>query len=134
MSGALAAATMVGGKTVQLINKNIFANTVSVNAVGTLSMTSAGVASSNGTLPFSYNWLLAGSGASYDVRVTPQGGTTLSASGSALSTWLPMSSDRSWSYSKVGVGEDTVDVLVEIRPTGGSAIASCTVHFDCTVN
>lgn len=135
MSGVLAAiSNAAGGKTVQLINEQITVSTVSVNAVGTLSLTSAGVASGNGSFSFSYNWLLSGSGASYEVMATLQGSTTLSSTGDTRGVWLALSSNRSWSYTKSGVGEATATLLIQIRPTGGSPIASCTVNFDCTVN
>lgn len=124
----------IGGKAVQLVNESILVSTVSVNAVGTFSLTNAGGASGNGTHAFSYNWLLGGLASSYEARATLQGSTTLAASGSALSTWLALSSNRAWSYTKSGVGEDVASLLIEIRPTGGSPIASCTVNFDCTVN
>lgn len=136
MSGVLAAVSCAaGGKTVQLINKSIIVNTISpANAGGTLSLSNAGVASGNGSLAFSYNWLLSGSAASYEVMATLQGSTTLSSSGSARGSWLPLSSTQSWSYTETTVGEDTANLLIQIRPTGGSPIASCTVNFDCTVN
>ena len=126
--------TRKSGSAVQLFGETISVSTVSVNAAGTLSMTSAGVASGNGTFAFSYNWLLSGLGSSYDVMATLQGSTTLTQGGSVLGSWLPLSSNRSWSYTRSGVGEDVADLLIQLRPTGGSAIASCTVHFDCTVN
>jgi hypothetical protein len=130
----IAALKMRAGKTVQLINKQITVSTISVNAAGTLSLTNAGVASGNGTFAFSYSWLLSGAASSYEIMATLQGSTTLSSTGDTRGAWLALSTSRSWSYTKSGVGEDTASLLIQIRPTGGSPIASCTVNFDCTVN
>jgi hypothetical protein len=122
----------LGGKLVQLISHSVFANTVSVPATATFTLSSGGGASDSGG--FSYGWLLSGSGASYEVMATLQGSTTLTLGGSVLGAWLNLGTTRSWGYTKTGVGEDTADLLIQIRPVGGSPIASCVEHFDCTVN
>lgn len=136
MSGIMAAiCAAAGGKTVQLIDESITVSTLSpANAGGTFSLSNAGVASGNGAFSFSYNWLLSGSASSYEVMATLQGSTTLSSTGDTRGTWLALSSNRAWAYTRSSVGEATASLLIQIRPTGGSPIASCTVVFDCTVN
>lgn len=134
MSGLMAAVCCAaGGRTVQLIDESILSSTVSTPATGTATFNTSGTASGSGG-SYSYPWLLSGLSSSYEIMATLQGSTTLTLGGNALGSWLALSSTRAWSYTKTGVGEATASLLIQIRPTGGSPIASCTVLFDCTVN
>lgn len=67
-------------------------------------------------------------GDGYEARLTKNSGTN--PTGSALGTWLALSSQRDWTLQQVGVGSVTANVTLEIRITSGSVVASQT--FDMT--
>ena len=83
----------------------------------------------------SFTWLPAGSAADYDIRVTVTGDTG-SMTGSALSTWLNLGTNRSWTLedlSSVGAG-NAVTGTYEIGLTGtATAIASNTFDLQAEV-
>ena len=56
------------------------------------------------------------SSADYEIQATPTGGTDLTPDGSAINTWLSLSTDRAWDIDSAGIGvEVTCDLLIEIR-------------------
>lgn len=80
----------------------------------------------------SYAWLDSGNGALYDVRATLSSGTT--PTGSAVGSWLQLSTSRSWVQTRTSTGERMCDLLIEIRPTGGGAtVASATISLSAEV-
>ena len=58
-------------------------------------------------------WLLSGPSSDYEIRVTDNFGTLTS--GSATSTWLALSSTRSWGLEVTSPDSITSDLTVEIR-------------------
>lgn len=62
-------------------------------------------------------------GAAYEIRATPNPDTPDSGT---MNTWLALSSTRTWSTS-TSSGQETKVFDIEIRPAGGSVIASTTV-------
>lgn len=78
-----------------------------------------------------FAWLIAGSVGDYDCRMTMNSGTNFG--GSALSTWLSLSSIRSWSLSRSTNGTTTGTATLEIRHNGsGIVLASSTITLTAT--
>lgn len=66
----------------------------------------------------------AAAGGNYEVRATVVSG---SVSSGTTGSWLALSSDRTWTRSRVTSGTDTVVLTIEIRRTGTTTVlATCT--------
>jgi len=72
-----------------------------------------------------------GIGASYDARLTKNSGDTMT--GSALATWLVLSTARTWSITALVGNSALANVTLETRPTGGGATLA-SVTFDMGAN
>lgn len=84
-----------------------------------------------GTWTTQFAWLLAGSIGDYDCRMTMNSGTNFG--GSSLSTWLSLSSIRSWSLSRSTNGTTTGTATLEIRrASSGYVLASSTITLTAT--
>lgn len=65
----------------------------------------------------------------FDVRATLVSGAVAAGLSDLLSTWLPLSADRKWKC-KVATPLNpapSCELTIEIRPTGGVTVVSCTV-------
>ena len=95
----------------------------------------ANVIDQAGTSRVGVNWWTAapqaGVGAGYEARWTPISGTP---TGAAVNAWLALSSSRTWIFTSSIAGTNVVSGTVEIRPTSGSVIASCTVTLNVQGN
>jgi hypothetical protein len=64
----------------------------------------------------------------YEVRATLNSGTLTSGT---TGSWLALSSNRSWTLTRVVVGvADQVDLTIEIRKGSGAVLASASVTLD----
>ena len=77
------------------------------------------------------NWMLKGTAADYEIRVTAKsGGTNLDAGSAALGAWLPLTTNRAWLLN-VAAGTTTpidAELTVEIRlKATGRVLGSATV-------
>ena len=73
-----------------------------------------------------------GNGDDFEIRLVVNSGTT--PTGSAVNTWLAMTSSRSWIISRSTSGTTSSNCTVEIRPAGGgSVLDSATVTWSVTV-
>lgn len=126
----------IAGAAITLKNDAVSASAVSpANAGGQITVSSSGnVTDSPGGL--SYSWLRGANAANYEIRATVQSnaGLTTSGSTSAFGSFLNLGTTRSWNAVRTSVGTGTATVLLEIRPVGGSVIASATVNFTCDVS
>lgn len=61
-----------------------------------------------------------GIGADFEIRATKTSGLT--PSGSALSTWLPLSADQSWYFSRTSTGTSSCTLTIEIRDVATSTV------------
>lgn len=92
---------------------------------------------SDGTVtpPVTQNWWRAGVtpgiGSGYEVRATLQSGTTPSGT---LGSWLALSSSRAWTLTRTSQGTNTAELLVEIRATSGTVLASAVITLQATVD
>lgn len=81
----------------------------------------------------SYPWLTSGEGADYEVNATLSSGST--PSGSAVGSWLALSTNRSWSIARTTPGMSTCTLSVAIRPAGGgSTITTKTITLTAEVD
>jgi len=82
---------------------------------------------SNGVVTDIGSWLLAGSAADYECRMTMTSGTNFT--GDALSTWLNLGTSRTWALSKSSPeGTNTGTATLEFSPAGSNTpIASATI-------
>ena len=103
------------------------------DSYATLNFNSAGTVTGSGNGgSSSFTWLTGGAAADYDIRVTVTGDTG-SMTGSALSTWLNLGTNRSWTLSdlsSIGSG-NAVTGTYEIGLTG-TATALVSNTFDLT--
>lgn len=66
-------------------------------------------------------WLSSGSASNWEIRVTKTAGSN-NTSGSALATWLALSTTRTWTWSYTGgPGSITATVTVDFRRSGGGS-------------
>lgn len=88
-----------------------------VNSDGTISYVTA--VSGSGTVE---NWIspIASAGGNYEVRATKISGTN--PTGSALATWLALSTGRSWTLSQTGTGTKACQLQIEIRDVATSTV------------
>lgn len=77
-----------------------------------------------------YPWLLAGAASNYEVMATLNSGALQTNAGTGV--WLNLGTTRVWGLSNLGTGTRTANVTFQIRPTGGSVQASCTVALSLT--
>jgi hypothetical protein len=69
---------------------------------------------------FGGEWLLSGAASAYEARATLVSGT--SPAGSALSSWLVLSSDRTWTLTTAATGYKTCELTIEIRNATTEAV------------
>lgn len=79
-----------------------------------------------GRLP---DWLglahtIVGAGTNLEIRLTVNSGNSPSGGSSAINTWLPLTSARTWFLFKNSLGALSGDWLVEIRASTGQVLAS----------
>lgn len=75
-----------------------------------------------------HEWLLSGSAADFDVRLTETFTTGPSIGGAAMSTWLNAGTTRTWTFT--GTQFNSATATLEILRTGGDApLASSTITF-----
>ena len=71
--------------------------------------------------------------AAYECRATLNSGT--SPAGSAVGSWLALSSGRSWNLTRTSLGTVTCNLTIEIRrASDGTVLDSCTVILTATVD
>jgi hypothetical protein len=128
-----ASAMMLAGVAVQLLPDSILANaTAPANAGAQININSAGtVTDTQGT---NYKWLLNGVNSAFEIRATLQSSSGVSSQTGTYGSWLNLGTTRSWSFVRAGTGSCLASVLLEIRPVGGSTLASAVINFDCEVN
>jgi hypothetical protein len=97
--------------------------TMTFNTNGSLVVTGDGSIGNFGAPDSAQQWALneTGIGSFYEVRVTPTTGTF---SSGTTGTWLALSSART--YERTNAGSGDVTFTIEIRPNGGSVIATST--------
>jgi hypothetical protein len=82
-------------------------------------------------------WLIRGAASDYQVRATTVSGTTPDVASDALSTWLSLSSSRTWQLTKTGgaAGSSVSCVLtIEIREAAsGTVLDSATVTLSAEI-
>ena len=132
MTGAIAALAAYGSSaiSVQLHNRTISVSGVRPQTAG-YSIANDGNAK-DGTGLVLEAWLIGGSVANYDVRVTPQSGATLTGT---TGSWLNCATTRSWSITNNGTNNSTLSsqFLVEIRLTSSGVVqASATITLSAT--
>lgn len=95
-------------------------------ATATYSLTSAGLETATGSS--NNTWLLAGSAADYDVRLTINSGTLTSGTSGS---WLNLGTTRTWTLQRSGaIGISTTNTTVEIRSASTlTVLATATVIF-----
>ena len=71
------------------------------------------------------SYAIEGAGTHYEIRCTVQSGNAPS-SGSAIDTWLALTSAREWLLFRNSLGSSVGTWLIEIRPSSGAVIASAT--------
>lgn len=98
------------------------AATVTFNSSGTCVM------SGNSVTPGNYSWLVTGSGADFDIRVTVSSGAFTS--GSSVGSWLTLASNRFWTLSRTGLGTSFVDATIEIRDAATLSVVAGPVAFN----
>jgi len=77
------------------------------------------------------NWIAAGfAPGAYECQLIHNSGTA--PTGSALSTWLALSSNRAWFVNRTTVGTNVSNCTIQIR-LAGVVKASATISFDATV-
>jgi hypothetical protein len=116
-----------GGGTVSLHSRNAIKATTNSPATASYTVSIDGTVKVNGVSV--ETWLNSGAAAGYDVRATLVSGT--SPAGSALATWLNLSSGRSWSLTQSTTGNSSCVLTVEIGLAGAAAaIASATITIE----
>ena len=105
------------------------------SALATLIINSNGTGS--GTLAVNFNWArpnFTGVGNDYEVILSvsfSSGGGTLSGT---VDTWLPLTTNRSWTLTKDNLGTATRICVVSIRRIGGQTESQMVPTFSATVN
>ena len=104
------------------------------NAIATLAVLTTGVITETGSA--NGEWTPdakdSSNGADYDVRLSVISGFT--PTGDVTGSWLPLTSNRSWTIAQASLGQRESTCSIEIRPTGGgSTIDSAGVNFTATV-
>jgi hypothetical protein len=121
------------GAVVQLLNDSVVANaTHPSNATGSAVVDSSGNVTDTGGLI--YKWLKNGVSSNYEILCTinnNSGGTPV---GDAAGTWWNLGITRSFGFTRTTIGVCSANITLQIRPVGGSPIASCTISFDVEVN
>lgn len=86
---------------------------------------------SNGTAQDEGDWISPKSAApsDYEVRATHTGGDSGGYGGAALDTWLPLSSNRTWTVTQATEGIREAQLTIEIRKGSGSVLDSTVVDF-----
>jgi hypothetical protein len=128
-----ASAMMLAGVAVKLLPDSIVANaTAPANAGGQINVNSNGtVTDSQGT---NYKWLLNGVNSAFEIHATLQSSSGVSSQSGTYNAWTNLGTTQSWSFARAGTGEALAAVLLEIRPAGGTALASAVINFDLTVS
>ena len=105
----------------QTVNRIAYSATQATYTVNTSGIIQKSEGGSTTTLE---TWLLAGSSGDYEVRATVAAGDT--PAGSALNTWLVLSSTRAWTLQDIVVGGLPLecDLFVEIRDVATSTVQS----------
>lgn len=93
---------------------------------------------SNGTVDrspvgFVENWITptSAAGAAYEALLHQVSGSTIT--GSALDTWLPLSSNRAWSLTQAGAGELVAVATVSIRRASDAVVlATANLNYSAT--
>ena len=98
-------------------------------ATATWSMNSGGTVS--GTAIGSYTWLNTGAAGDYELRATVTSG---SLSTGASGIWQSLSSTRTWTRKRSGVGNSVCTVKIEVRAVAtGLIVATATINLDAEV-
>lgn len=85
----------------------------------------------NSGTPVSETWLLSGPASDFEVQLVKTGGNAVS--GSALSTWIPVSSNPQWSANAAPGFHRIAGVTVSIRSVStGVVLTSVTGTLDAT--
>lgn len=129
MSGILAA--FVGtGAVVRLSNDNVTTNVVAPS-VGTSSFTVDNLGTASDNIGTSYAWLTGGLPANYEIFATLNSGTlNLGTTGS----WLNLGTTRTWRVQRSTVGSAVANITLQIRPVGGSVVATATIALEVDVS
>jgi hypothetical protein len=104
----------------QILAQNISAlhqTTSPSDATAVVSFTSAGAAAATGVATPDWTWLLTGSAGDYEIFVTGTGDTP---TGSALDTWLALSSNRTWTLTETAVGTKSFSGTYKLRRASDS--------------
>jgi hypothetical protein len=99
------------------------------NATAAVNITNAGT--QTGTDGGPYTWLKGGLASSYEIQATLNSGTV---TGDAFGSWLNLGTSRVWSLTESGIGTKLGSIGLQIRPVGGSVVASATINFDAEVD
>ena len=100
---------------------------VQLNTDGSITLSgNASIGGSNWFNPSS-----TGVGNQYWARMTKNSGSD-NTSGSALSTWLALSTARSWTWSRLSVGAITANVTLEISSDSGGSVIVSSATFNAT--
>lgn len=95
------------------------------SASGSHTLSNAGAAdtTATGASTHSWTWLTGGAASDFECRAVLVSGST--PSGSAMSTWLALSSTRSWSISRttVGITQTVFDVTIRDVASAGAAVS-----------
>lgn len=81
----------------------------------------------NGT----YAWLKNGLASNYEINASLIGG---SVTGDTFGSWLNLGITRSWSLTRSTIGTNTGSISIQIRPAGGSVVATATITFHAEVD
>lgn len=99
------------------------------DATATLTVDNAG--NVDGGNSGTYAWLKSGGNASaYEIEATLNSGTVTGTFGS----WLNLGTSRSWTLTRTTTGTNVGTITIQIRPVGGSAVATATITFQAEVD
>lgn len=134
MSGIMCAFFAVGEPTVTLNNVNALSDVITpTNALCQYELTSGGdvrMTQTNNTVNDVGDWVAAVyAPGSYECLLHVNSGT--SPSGSALDTWLALTSTRNWQLSRTSLGTSSNNCTISIRKNGVT-LASATVTMTAT--
>lgn len=122
-----------GGAVVKLTNQTFEAiATDPATATAGYRLDNAGVAytGENGTYSaISGEWLSGGSAGDYECFVTVNSGTLTSG---PTGGWTSLSATQTWTLARTTNGSSNVNFTIQIRPVGGSVVATATIDMTAT--
>ena len=83
------------------------------------------------------DWILPRSstvGDGYEVMLTINSGPTPDGGSSANGSWIAITTDRAWSWSRTSVGSSFIDATISIRAVGGSTLDTGLISGDLNVD